>query len=203
MTPVDFENGKLTLNPGRIDPMNSAFNNSRKPLAAQFDFRGERVVVIVNHWNSKTGDTPLFGSTQPPVYGSEAQRKKIANVVYEFIEDIKEDDPKANIVSVGDFNDFQFSETLKIHEGNLMTNMINTVDKADRYTYLFQGNSQVLDHILVSNDLAKYTETDILHINADFTDMAGRASDHDPVMVQLDLIEKERQMKKDRKSKTK
>ncbi len=201
VTPVDFEDGKLTLNPGRIDPMNPAFDNSRKPLAAQFDFRGERVVVIVNHWNSKTGDTPLFGSTQPPVYGSEAQRHKIANVVYEFIEEIKEDDPNANIVSVGDFNDFQFSETLKIHEGDLMTNMINTVDKADRYTYLFQGNSQVLDHILVSNDLAKYTETDILHINADFTDMAGRASDHDPVMVQLDLIEKERQMKKDRKSK--
>jgi predicted extracellular nuclease len=50
---------------------------------------GERVVVIVNHWNSKTGDTPLFGSTQPPVYGSEAQRHKIANVVYEFIEEIK------------------------------------------------------------------------------------------------------------------
>ena len=107
--------------------------------------------------------------------------KNIANVVYEFIEDIKEDNPKANVVSLGDFNDFQFSETLKIHEGNLMTNMINTVDKADRYTYSFQGNSQVLDHILVSNDLAKYTETDILHINADFTDMAGRASDHDPV----------------------
>jgi predicted extracellular nuclease len=79
--------------------------------------------------------------------------------------------------------------------------MINTVDKADRYTYLFQGNSQVLDPILVANDLAKYTETDILHINADFTDMAGRASDHDPVMVQLDLMEKERQMKKARKSK--
>lgn len=202
-TAVDFEDGKLTLNPGRIDPMNPAFENSRKPLAGQFDFRGEKVVVIVNHWNSKSGDTPLFGSTQPPVYGSEAQRKKIANVVYEFIEEIKEDDPNANIVSVGDFNDFQFSETLKIHEGDHMTNMINTVEKADRYTYLFQGNSQVLDHILVSNDLVKYTETDILHINADFTDMAGRASDHDPVMVQLDLIEKERQMKKDRKSREK
>ncbi len=48
-----------------------------------------------------------------------------------------------------------------------MTNMINTVDKADRYTYLFQGNSQVLDHILVSNHLADSTKTDILHINAD------------------------------------
>lgn len=184
---VAYKNGKLTLNPGRIDPMNPAFNRSRKPLAAQFNFQGEEVVVIVNHWNSKSGDTPLFGSKQPPVYGSEKQRKEIAKIVYNFVEEIKKDNPKANIVSVGDFNDYQFTESLKIHEGQHMTNMINHVDDNDRYTYLFQGNSQVLDHILVSNNLVNNTEIDILHINADFTDMAGRASDHDPVMVQIDL----------------
>ena len=195
-TAVGYEKGKLTLNPGRIDPTNEAFKNSRKPLAAQFNFRGEDVVVIVNHWNSKTGDTPLFGSTQPPVYGSEVQRHKIANVVNDFIEEIVSENPGANIVSVGDFNDFQFSETLKIHEGEHMTNMINKVDKADRYTYLFQGNSQVLDHILVSNHLADTTKTDILHINADFTDMAGRASDHDPVLVQIDVKDKKHKKEK-------
>ena len=186
-TAVGYEDGKLTHNPGRIDPTNAAFDNSRKPLAAQFTFKGEEVVVIVNHWNSKSGDTPLFGSTQPPVYGSEVQRKQIANIVYDFIEEIKVDNPNANVVSVGDFNDYQFAESLKIHEGDLMTNMINHVEQSDRYTYLFQGNSQVLDHIVVSNNLVPGTEIDILHINADFTDMAGRASDHDPVMVQVDL----------------
>ncbi len=195
-TAVGYEKGKLTLNPGRIDPTNEAFKNSRKPLAAQFNFRGEDVVVIVNHWNSKSGDTPLFGSTQPPVYGSEVQRHKIANVVNDFIEEVVSENPGANIVSVGDFNDFQFSETLKIHEGEHLTNMINTVDKADRYTYLFQGNSQVLDHILVSNHLADTTKTDILHINADFTDMAGRASDHDPVLVQIDVKDKKHKKEK-------
>lgn len=186
-TAVGYENGKLTHNPGRIDPTNAAFNSSRKPLAAQFNFQGEEVIVIANHWNSKSGDTPLFGATQPPVYGSESQRHKIANVVYDFINNIKSKNPDANIVSLGDFNDFQFSKSLEIHEGELMTNMINKVEEKDRYTYLFQGNSQVLDHILVSNNLVDKTEIDILHINADFTDMAGRASDHDPVMVQIDL----------------
>ncbi|MDN4608024.1 lamin tail domain-containing protein [Sporosarcina highlanderae] len=184
-TAVGYENGKLTLNPGRISPNDPAFNSSRKPLAAQFDFQGESIVVIANHWNSKTGDTPLFGSTQPPIYGSEVQRKKIAQLVYDFISEIKTDNPDANIVSLGDFNDFQFAEPLKIHEGSIMTNMINHVEKADRYSYVYQGNSQVLDHILVSNNLVDQTEIDILHINADFTDMAGRASDHDPVMVQI------------------
>ncbi|HEX5563324.1 MAG TPA: endonuclease, partial [Sporosarcina sp.] len=184
-TAAHYENGKLTHNPGRIAPNDPAFNSSRKPLAAQFDFQGESVIAIVNHWNSKTGDTPLFGSQQPPVYGSEAQRKQIAQLVYDFISEIKADNPEANIVSLGDFNDFQFAEPLKIHEGSLMTNMINHVEAADRYSYVHQGNSQVLDHILVSNNLADQTEIDILHINADFTDMAGRASDHDPVMVQI------------------
>lgn len=184
-TAVGYENGKLTLNPGRISPTDPAFDSSRKPLAAQFEFQGESIVVIANHWNSKGGDTPLFGSQQPPVYGSEVQRKQIAKLVYEFISDIKDDNPDANIVSLGDFNDFQFTDALKIHEGDLMTNMINHVDLADRYSYVYQGNSQVLDHILVSNNLVDQTEIDILHINADFTDMAGRASDHDPVMVQI------------------
>lgn len=184
-TAVSYENGKLTHNPGRIEPNNEAFNSSRKPLAAQFEFQGESVIVIANHWNSKSGDTPLFGSTQPPIYGSEVQRKKIANIVHQFIADIKMKNPEANIVSVGDFNDFQFSDALKIHEGNVMTNMINRVDNADRYSYVYQGNSQVLDHILVSNNLVEQTEIDILHINADFTDMAGRASDHDPILVQI------------------
>ncbi|WP_449538821.1 5'-nucleotidase C-terminal domain-containing protein [Ferdinandcohnia sp. Marseille-Q9671] len=186
-TAVGYAEGKLTLNPGRIDPTNPAFDNSRKPLAAQFTFKGEDVVVIANHWNSKSGDTPLFGSTQPPVYGSEEQRKQIATIVYDFVEEVKADNPDANIVSVGDYNDYQFSDAMKLFEGELMTNMINYVDESDRYTYLFQGNSQVLDHIVVSNNLVPGTEIDILHINADFTDMAGRASDHDPVLVQVDL----------------
>ncbi|MFJ8234701.1 DUF6359 domain-containing protein [Ureibacillus sp. NPDC094379] len=186
-TAVGYENGKLTLNPGRIDPTNAAFNSSRKPLAAQFNFQGEDVIVIANHWNSKSGDTPLFGAIQPPKYDSEIQRKKIAQIVYNFVNDIKTKNPDANIVSLGDFNDYQFADALKIHEGELMTNMINKIEEQDRYTYLYQGNSQVLDHILVSNNLATKTLIDILHINADFTDMAGRASDHDPVMVQIDL----------------
>lgn len=184
-TAVGFKDGKLTHNPGRISPNAAAFKSSRKPLAAQFDFKGENIIVIANHWNSKRGDTPLFGSKQPPVYGSEKQRKEIATIVYDFVKDIKTKEPDANVISLGDFNDFQFAEALKIHEGDLMTNMIHKVEQKDRYTYLYQGNSQVLDHILVTNNLVDQTAVDILHINADFTDMAGRASDHNPVMIQV------------------
>ena len=186
-TAVGYENGKLTHNPGRIDPLNPAFNSSRKPLAAQFDFQGENVVVIANHWNSKGGDTGFFGSTQPVVLGSEVQRKQIAQIVHDFIADVKTDNPEANVVALGDFNDFEFSDALQIFKGDLMTNMVETVPAVDRYSYVYQGNSQVLDHILVSNHLAAATEIDMIHVNADFTEMSGRASDHDPVLAQIDF----------------
>ncbi|MGV9573045.1 endonuclease/exonuclease/phosphatase, partial [Streptomyces nigra] len=56
----------LTVSPGRIDPANAAFANSRKPLAGEFVFRGKSVFVIANHLNSKGGDQGLTSQYQPP-----------------------------------------------------------------------------------------------------------------------------------------
>ncbi|PWW29388.1 hypothetical protein DFO73_10418 [Cytobacillus oceanisediminis] len=186
---VGFEEGKLTLNPGRIDPTNEAFEDSRKSLAAQFEFNGKSVIVIANHFNSKGGDLPLFGKVQPPVLNSEIQRMKIANVINGFVKDVKEKDPNANIVLLGDFNDFEFSNPLQTLKGEELTNMIEKVPADQRYSYSYQGNAQVLDHILVSNNLADRTTVDILHINSGFMEEHGRASDHDPVMIQTSLKE--------------
>ena len=184
-----YVDGNLTLNPGRINPTSSAFKSSRKPLAAEFTFNGEQVIVIVNHWNSKGGDSPLFGTQQPAVLGSEAQRIEIAKVVREFVEEIQSENSNANIVAVGDFNDFQWTSALQFFEGGnkSMFNMINSLPANDRYSYTYQGNSQALDHIFVSNNLKAKSVLDILHVNADFTEDAGRASDHDPLMVQIDF----------------
>ncbi|WP_208558913.1 chitobiase/beta-hexosaminidase C-terminal domain-containing protein [Marinilactibacillus kalidii] len=184
---VGYADGNLTLNPGRIDPTNSALNSSRKPLAAQFEFNGEQVITIINHWNSKRGDDATFGQNHPIQYRSEDQRTQIAEAVAGFVETVKTANPDANIVSMGDFNDFQWTKALEIHEGDYMTNMVNAVPEEERYSYVYQGSSQVLDHILVSNQLVDRTEIDMLKINADFTDESGRASDHDPVMVQIDF----------------
>ncbi|PYF07575.1 chitobiase/beta-hexosaminidase C-terminal domain-containing protein [Ureibacillus chungkukjangi] len=184
---VGYEDGELTLNPGRIDPTNTAFNSSRKPLAAQFDFKGEKVIVVANHFNSKGGDQPLYGKNQPAVLGSEVQRMQIAAIVNGFVKDILAKDPKANVVLTGDFNDFEFSNPLKALKGNELTNMIEQVPAEERYSYSYQGNAQVLDHILVNNKLASKTEVDIVHINSGFMEEHGRASDHDPVVVQIEL----------------
>ncbi|MBY0097138.1 5'-nucleotidase C-terminal domain-containing protein [Mesobacillus maritimus] len=184
---VGYENGSLTLNPGRIDPTNAAFESSRKPLAAQFEFNGEDVIVINNHFNSKGGDQPIFGKNQPPVLGSEAQRVEIASIVNGFIKDVQSENPNANVVVMGDLNDFEFSNPIQTLKGSELTNLIEMVPAAERFTYNYQGNSQVLDHILVTNNLAAGAEVDIVHINSPFMEEHGRASDHDPVLTQLDL----------------
>ncbi|MCM3787085.1 DUF6359 domain-containing protein [Domibacillus indicus] len=186
---VAYVDGKLTANPGRIDPENEAFENSRKPLAAQFIFKGEKVIVVANHFNSKGGDEPLFGKNQPPYLESEIQRKQIAAIVNGFVEDVKSADPNANLVLLGDFNDFEFTETLSIVKGDELTNMIERVPAEERFTYSYQGNAQVLDHILVTNNMAASTEVDIVHTNSQFMEEHGRASDHDPVIIRTTFAE--------------
>ena len=47
----------LQFNPGRVDPNNSVFSSSRKPLAGQFSFAGQTFFVIVNHF---TSENPLL-----------------------------------------------------------------------------------------------------------------------------------------------
>lgn len=190
-TAVAYENGSLTLNPGRIDPTNAAFNSSRKPLAAEFTFQGEEVIVINNHFNSKGGDEPLFGKNQPPFLESEAQRMQIATIVNNFVSDIKEKNEDANVVVVGDLNDFEFSAPLAVLKGDDLTNLVETLPASERYTYNYQGNAQVLDHILVSNNLAESAKLDIVNFNSPYMEEHGRASDHDALVAQLDLAVEE------------
>src|SRR6185295_15548991 len=97
----------LTLSPGRIDPTNPVWTTSRKPLAGEFEFRGRKVFVIANHFNSKGGDDPLMGHVQPPRYPSETQRHRQATVEHAFVQSIADADPHADVVVLGDLNDFQ------------------------------------------------------------------------------------------------
>lgn len=190
-TPVGLEgegeSTRLTLNPGRIAPNDPAFQNSRKPIVAEFKFGDEKIFVINNHFASKRGDTPLFGDTQPPVRGSEKNRHKQAEIVNNFVKEIMTRNPDANVIVMGDLNDFQFSETLTILKGNELINAVDLLPIEEQHTYVHEGNSQVLDHILVSNNLEEKIEADIININAEFIEAHGRISDHDPVIIQIDF----------------
>ncbi|MGW6915447.1 endonuclease/exonuclease/phosphatase family protein [Kitasatospora sp. NPDC054939] len=172
----------LTASPGRIDPADPAWANSRKPLIGQFAFRGKKVFVVANHFNSKGGDQPVEGRFQAPVRSSEVQRVQQARVEQAFVAKLLAADPEAKIVSLGDFNDYQFSPALDaLTKDGVLRSLVNELPEKEQYSYVFQGNSQVLDHILVSPEVgwAKY---DIVHINAEF---AKQASDHDPQVVRI------------------
>jgi endonuclease/exonuclease/phosphatase family metal-dependent hydrolase len=178
---------QLTFSPGRIDPTNGAWSSSRKPLAGEFLFRGSRVFAIVNHFNSKGGDQALFGHFQPPARSSETQRHQQAHLVADFVSQLTTADPNANVVVLGDLNDFEFSETVGILEAAGMHDLMNTLPLNQRYSYEFEGNAQVLDHIMFSDALsARSLVFDPVHVNAEFWD---QASDHDPSVVRVTLNE--------------
>jgi uncharacterized protein len=191
--PVAHPSGvRLTFSPGRVDALNPAWASSRKPLAGEFRFRGKKVIAIVNHFNSKGGDQALFGRYQPPIRLTETQRHGQASSVNAFVRDVLDKDPDALVVVNGDINDFDFSETVRILEsGDALTTLMKTLPLAERYSYVFEGNSQVLDQTLASPALlARLVDYDVVHVNSEFHD---QASDHEPQVARFWMVESDRQ----------
>jgi predicted extracellular nuclease len=172
----------------------------REPLVGVFEIEGQQITIVGNHLKSKSGDDPLFGVNWPPIRITEVQRKMQAHVVRDFVNAILDADADALVIVAGDLNDFQFGEPgegsdhpVAILEGGAgevpLTDLLNLEKDAERYTYLYDGNSQVLDHMLVSPALYDlFAAVDVLHFNASYPDGLGgdastplRASDHDPL----------------------
>ena len=186
-TIVTDKHGKphLSSSPGRIDPANPAWAATRVPLAGEFTWLGQSLFVVVNHFSSKGGDDPLWGRTQPPVQSSAPKRHQQAESVRGFVDQILAKDLGANVVVLGDLNDFDFSETTDILVGSGKTALIDlprTLPLSQRYSYVFEGNSQILDQMLVSKNLQPASQYDIVHMNAEFPD---QISDHDPQVARV------------------
>jgi uncharacterized protein len=177
----------LTLSPGRVDPTNPAWTATRKPLAGEFMWNDKTLIVIANHFSSKGGDDPLFGRFQPPVRSSEVRRHQQAMSVNSFVDSILAAERKANVIVLGDINDFEFSETTRLlTEGGVLTSLMETLPQPERYSYVFEGNSQVLDQILFSENVMRgLTAFDVVHVNAEFAD---QASDHDPSVARTKVL---------------
>ena len=90
------------------------------------------------------------------------------------------------MVVLGDLNELEFASTVSDLETNAaLTNLTNVVEPDERYTFIFQGNSQSLDHILVSDSLADQSEADIVNVNSELADTDACASDQDPILATL------------------
>lgn len=170
----------------------------REPLYGMFQIGDDVVHIVGNHFKSKGGDDPIFGVSFNRV--TEVQRKAQAGAVRDFVDELLAENAGAMVMITGDLNDFQFGEPDEgpnhpvailegIGGGEPFTNLIYEEKEAERWTFLFDGNSQVLDHMLVNNALLRHvTAVDILHFNAAFPSVVGadeattiRASDHDPI----------------------
>jgi predicted extracellular nuclease len=172
----------------------------REPIVGVFDIDGNTVTIVSNHFKSKGGDDPLFGVNQPFTRITEVQRKLQAQVVRDFVNQIFAENPAAMVMVAGDLNDFAFSEPgegpdnpIAILEGNEgevpLYNLIAEEKEAERFTFVFDGNSQILDHMLISPSMLNvFVAADMLHFDASYPSNLGsdptttlRASDHDPL----------------------
>ncbi|HEY8602652.1 MAG TPA: endonuclease/exonuclease/phosphatase family protein [Thermomicrobiales bacterium] len=139
------------------------------------------LTVIVNHWKSK-------GGTDPAGQEFVGRRVAEAQLVAGIVNDLLAADPNAAIMVVGDLNDFVDSPPLRALTQSTPLRALATINPAAaHYSYIYNGLSQILDHILVTPNLrAALKGFAYAHLDADYpAGLAGqpnpyRVSDHDP-----------------------
>jgi hypothetical protein len=168
----------------------SAYNNSRNPLVAQFEFNGQTITTIDVHLTSRGGSDPLWGATQPPADAGDASRTAQAAGVKAYIQEHLADNPNLNIAVLGDWNGFSYenaqTQLTDPTKGGVLTDLNTLLPEQERYSYLFDGNAQQIDHILVTKGLLPNAQYDAVHINSQFAEN-DRPTDHDPQLAVLTL----------------
>ena len=167
---------------------------SRPPLVAHLQLldypQPGEIWLIANHWKSKSEDTRAIPYTL-------LRRIEQARFVAEVIAGIQAHDPQVNILVLGDLNDTLASAPLAELTGAGLVNLWDRLPFTQRYTYIYQGYSQPLDHILVSGpwlDRPRDGVSWAARINADYParfasliNTPSGSSDHDPLLVRYNF----------------
>lgn len=168
---------------------------SRPPLLVHFHPRFENQAdfwLIANHWKSKTEDTESFPYTRP-------RRTEQAQFVTGLGVFLNSGYPNETLIIAGDLNDWPHSEPVMLLETVGWQQAWTWLSQENRYSYIYHGRSQALDHIFInipvlSGGAQNWVIKSInpLSINADYpaswaseAGVALRSSDHDPVRVDL------------------
>ncbi len=181
------------------------WSGTRKSLLGQFTFAGNTVFVTANHLPAKGGSGQLWQFNQniesgQPANSDWAQRTAIAQDLYALNALIETSTPGVGVVVAGDINEFYFYRPLTTLTGHTLADgtarvggprfdnlTVTKLTEAERYTYTFDGRSQAIDHIIVSNALNAVATYDIVHINTGFNPTGTPAlSDHDPAVASFD-----------------
>jgi uncharacterized protein len=145
--------------------------------------------VIANHWKSKSQDSDWQQYTLP-------RRVDQADFAASLVNEVTQSSSPANVILLGDLNDHPDSAPLAHLLDSGMLSTVNRLAPSDRYTYIYRGISQLLDHILLSPTLIDgWIQADVIHINADipevFEGVSGspfRSSDHDPLVLRITIL---------------
>jgi len=183
----------------------AAFNNAREPLAQSFQLVGDAgsaFQVIVNHFKSKGSGTGADADTGDGQGASNASRVAQATALVAFADKLKTDNGIKRVFLTGDFNAYDQEDPIKVITD---AGYLNQEAKSGEYTYAYGGTVGSLDHVFASPDAnSAVTDVDVWNINSvesvaleysrynnNVTDFyaadAYRSSDHDPVVVGLDI----------------
>ncbi|MFF1883897.1 ExeM/NucH family extracellular endonuclease [Pseudarthrobacter sp. NPDC058196] len=188
-----------------------AFASARKPLAQVFKPVGapddKKFIAIANHFKSK-GSAATPDDTDKGQGNSNLARTAQAQSLLAFSDELQKSKGTDKVFLIGDFNSYGKEDPINVLTGAGYVNQDDKARNADgtaKHSYLFGGLVGSLDHILASPAAnAVVTGADIWNINSvesvaleysrynnNVTDYYApdqfRASDHDPVVVGLDL----------------
>ena len=180
-----YDPSRVTFVEGSLSLINdSAFSGSRKPLVGSFTFNGETVQVIDVHFTSRLGSGELEGATQPPVDAGDSSRTAQGQAVRDFINGELATNPALKIGVFGDFNGFYFEGAVgALEAGGVMTDLHRLNPLEERYTYVFDGNSQAIDQAVVTQNLLTGAQFDPVHLNSEYLSNPNRPTDHDPIVA--------------------
>jgi len=186
------------------------FLNDRPPLMLRASIDDAKTgkpfefTAIVNHLKSFLGvDDPKDGGARVRL-----KRRLQAEFLAKIVQEKQTANPNECILLLGDFNAYQFNDGIGDTIGTLkgtpapkesvmnysedlvnpdMTDLVDLIKADQRYSYSFDGNAQVLDHILVNAAMRKHLAGfGYGRLNADFPETyrndenrPERFSDHD------------------------
>ncbi|MDN4642916.1 ExeM/NucH family extracellular endonuclease [Arthrobacter sp. PsM3] len=188
-----------------------AFATARKPLAQVFKPVGasddKKFIAIANHFKSK-GSAATPDDTDKGQGASNLARTAQAQSLLAFSDELQKSKGTDKVFLIGDFNSYAKEDPINVLTGAGYVNQDEKATNADgsaKHSYLFGGLVGSLDHILASPGAnAVVTGADIWNINsvesvaleysrynnnvtAYYAPDQFRASDHDPVVVGLNL----------------
>lgn len=148
----------------------------RPPLALDVTPRaGTRLTILSNHFASKSS-----------VDGCRVQQANAVRTEAEALDAAGKD-----VLAIGDFNAFEDESPLvEAQVGGTLTNLWNRAPEQERYSFMFQGRLQTLDHALVTDGLAaRVDDLRYAHLDNDYaerSELGLHVSDHDPPVVTID-----------------